>query len=243
MSPAGFRLHVHEALPSTSDLVIRLAEAGEPEGIVILAHHQTAGRGTKGRGWEGPSGNLHLSVLLRPDEPLRFAVQWSFVAAVALADALLPLLPDPSVLSLKWPNDLMLNGAKAAGILAETSAGGAGGIAWVCLGIGVNLAHAPDVPGRATASLADLGLAPPTPEAFAADLLNALAARRAQRAAEGFGAIRAAWLARGPAMGAPLAIRRQGAEITGRFAGLADDGSLLLATGERIQAFTSGEVA
>lgn len=243
MSPAGFRLHVHEALPSTSDLVIRLAEAGEPEGIAILARRQTAGRGTQGRGWEGPSGNLHLSVLLRPDEPLRLAPQWGFVAAVALADALLPLLPDPSALALKWPNDLMLNGAKAAGILAETSADGAGGIAWVCLGIGVNLAHAPEVPGRATASLASLGLTPPAPEGLAADLLAAIATRRAQRKAEGFAPIRAAWLARGPAEGTHLAIRRQGAEITGRFAGLAEDGSLLLAIGERIQALTSGEVA
>ncbi|HWT10190.1 MAG TPA: biotin--[acetyl-CoA-carboxylase] ligase, partial [Roseomonas sp.] len=104
------------------------------------------------------------------------------------------------------------------------------------------LAHAPNVPGRSTASLAGLGLAPPSPEDFAEHLLAAIAARRAQRAAEGFAPIRAAWLARGPVPGTHLAIRRQGAEIAGRFAGLAEDGSLLLATGDRIQALTSGEV-
>ena len=243
MIAPGFRLLVHEALPSTSDLVIRLAEAVEPEGVAVLAHRQTAGRGTQGRSWEGPSGNLHLSVLLRPAEPLHLAPQWGLLAAVALADAVVPHLPDPGSLALKWPNDLMLNGAKAAGILAEASADGAGAMAWLCLGIGVNLAHAPDVPGRATASLASLGLAPPSPEDFAAGLLAAIAARRAQRAAEGFDPIRAAWLARGPAAGTHLAIRRQGAEIAGRFAGLAEDGRLLLATGDRIQAVTSGEVA
>jgi BirA family biotin operon repressor/biotin-[acetyl-CoA-carboxylase] ligase len=233
-----FRLQVHEALPSTSDLLIRLAEAGEPEGLAILAHRQTAGRGTQGRAWEGPVGNLHLSVLLRPAEPLRLVPQWGFLAAVALTDALLPLLPDPAALSLKWPNDLLLGGAKAAGILTES-----GGSGWVCLGIGGNLSHAPQLPGRATASLAGLGVAPPAPEDFAAALLAAIGRRRAQRAAEGFGAIRAAWLACGPAPGSHLAIRRQGAEITGRFAGLADDGSLLIDTGGRIRTLASGEVA
>ncbi|MEO3471591.1 biotin--[acetyl-CoA-carboxylase] ligase [Roseomonas sp. CAU 1739] len=243
MSPAGFRLEVHEALSSTSDEVIRLAEAGGPDGIAILARQQTAGRGTKGRAWQGPSGNLHLSVLLRPDEPMRLAPQWSFLAAVALADALLPFLPAPSLLTLKWPNDLMLGGAKAAGILAETGTDGAGNLAWVCLGIGVNLAQAPEVPGRTTASLAGLGIVPPAPEAFAADLLTALDRRRAERRVDGFGPILAAWLARGPVAGAPLAIRRQGAEIAGRFAGLAEDGRLLLDTGGRVEAFASGEVA
>ncbi|MBR0651896.1 biotin--[acetyl-CoA-carboxylase] ligase [Roseomonas terrae] len=243
MTPAAFRLQVHEALPSTSDLVIRLAETGEPEGLAVLARQQTAGRGTQGRVWEGPSGNLHLSVLLRPTEPLRLAPQWGFVAAVALADALLPLLPDPNLLSLKWPNDLMLGGAKAAGILAETGADGAGGLGWVCIGIGVNLARAPEVPGRATASLAAMGIVPPVPEEFAVSLLEAIDHRRRQRQAEGFAPIRAAWLARGPAPGAHLAIRRRGAEIAGRFAGLADDGSLLIDTGGRVQSLASGEVA
>ncbi len=237
------RLRIHEALPSTSDLVIRLAEAGEPDGTAVLARRQTAGRGTQGRVWEGPSGNLHLSVLLRPSEPLRLAPQWGFLAAVALADALGPLLPDPAALALKWPNDVMLGGAKAAGILAETGTGSNGVIAWLCLGIGVNLAHAPQVPGRETACLAGFGVAPPAPEHFAADLLAAIDRRRAQRQAEGFAAIRDAWLARGPSVGAHLAIRRRGGDIAGRFAGLAEDGSLLLATGERIQALASGEVA
>nr|WP_246514337.1 biotin--[acetyl-CoA-carboxylase] ligase [Neoroseomonas soli] len=236
-------MRIHEALPSTSDLVAQLAGAGEPEGLAVLARRQTAGRGTQGRAWESRAGNLHLSVLLRPTEPLRHAPQWGLLAAVALADAVAPLLPDPASLALKWPNDLMLGGAKAAGILAEVVAGDRGGIAWLCLGIGVNLAHAPEVPGRATACLADAGIAPPPPEEFARSLLAALDRRRAQRLAEGFGAIRAAWLARGPAPDTHLAVRRHGAEIAGRFAGLAEDGSLLLTTGGRVHAIASGEVA
>lgn len=242
MSSAAFRLSVHEALPSTSDLVARLAEAGEPEGLAVLARRQTAGRGTQGRGWESPAGNLYLSVLLRPGEALRTAPQWGLLAAVALADAVADHLPDPAVLALKWPNDLLLGGAKAAGILAEASAGPEGRIAWLCLGIGVNLAHAPEVPGRATACLAAQGVASPDPVAFAEHLLAALDRWRSRRALEGFGPVRAAWLARGPALDSHLAIRRQGRDIAGSFVGLAEDGSLLLATGGQVHAVASGEV-
>jgi BirA family biotin operon repressor/biotin-[acetyl-CoA-carboxylase] ligase len=242
-TPHGFRLRVHEVLPSTADLVAQLAEAGEPEGLAVLARRQTAGRGTQGRAWEGRSGNLHISILLRPADPVRQAPQWGLLAAVALADAVAESLPDPAPLALKWPNDLLLGGAKAAGILTEASATPQGGIAWLNLGIGVNLAHAPEVPGRATACLADAGIAPPDPEAFAHRLLAALGRRRTERATAGFAPIRAAWLARGPAIGTHLAIRREGRDIAGAFAGLAEDGSLLLATGGRVHAVASGEVA
>ena len=239
MTQHRFRLRVHEALPSTSDLVAQLAAADEPDGLAVLAHRQTAGRGTQGRAWESRAGNLHLSVLLRPNEPLRHAPQWSLLAAVALADAVAASVPDAHAVALKWPNDLLLNGAKAAGILAEASADDLGGIAWLCLGIGVNLAHAPLVEGRATACLADTGIAAPTPEAFAATLLAALDARRTQRLTEGFAPIRAAWLARGPALDAHLSLTNG---VAGRFAGLAEDGSLLLSTGGRVHALASGEV-
>nr|WP_246522749.1 biotin--[acetyl-CoA-carboxylase] ligase [Neoroseomonas eburnea] len=236
-------MRVHEELSSTSDLVAQLAEAGEPDGAAVLARRQTAGRGTQGRAWDSRVGNLHLSILLRPSGSLRDAPQWALLAAVALADAVAPLLPDPASLRLKWPNDLLLNGAKMAGILAEATADQRGGIAWLSLGIGVNLAHAPQVPGRATACLADLGGPVPAPEAFAGDLLAALDHWRDRQQAEGFAAIRAAWLARGPAPDAELVVRRGADVITGRFAGLAEDGGLLLTSDGRLRAIVSGEVA
>lgn len=239
MTPHRFRLRVHAALPSTSDLVAQLAAAGEPDGLAVLAHRQTAGRGTQGRPWESRAGNLHLSVLLRPAEPLRHAPQWGLLAAVALSDALAATIPDPAAITLKWPNDLMLNGAKAAGILAEASANDQGGIGWLCLGIGVNLAHAPAVEGRATACLAGAGIVPPSPEAFAATLLAALDTRRTQRITEGFAPIRAAWLARGPVLDTHIALT---SGIAGRFAGLAEDGALLLSSGGRVHAHASGEL-
>ncbi|BDG72572.1 biotin--[acetyl-CoA-carboxylase] ligase [Roseomonas fluvialis] len=239
MTQHRFRLRVHAALPSTSDLVAQLAASGEPDGLAVLAHRQTAGRGTQGRAWESRAGNLHLSVLLRPAEPLRHAPQWGLLAAVALGDAVAATIPDPRAITLKWPNDLMLNGAKAAGILAEASPDDQGGIAWLCLGIGVNLDHAPQVEGRVTACLADTGIVAPRPEAFAETLLAALDGRRTQRITEGFAPIRAAWLERGPALDTHLALS---SGIAGRFAGLAEDGRLLLATGGRVHALASGEL-
>ena len=227
----SFRLTIHESLPGSSALLTELAARGEPEGLAILARRQTAGRGTQGRVWESPAGNLHLSVLLRPTGPLREAPQWALLAAVALHQAAGP----PS--RLKWPNDLMLGGAKAAGILTETAATAEGSIDWLVCGFGVNLAFAPEVPGRATAAL---GAEPP--EDFAARLLDALVHWRRIRLLEGFAPIRAAWMAAGPEPDAHLSIRQGSRRIAGRYAGLAEDGGLLLATGGRVHAVHVGEI-
>ena len=240
MIPSTFRLEVHASLPSTSDLLLRRAQAGEPEGLAILARRQTAGRGTAARRWESPEGNLYLSLLLRPAGPIREAPQWALLAAVALAETLVPLLPDPGALRLKWPNDALLDGAKLAGILAEAAADGQGGIAWLVLGIGVNLAHAPALPDRPTAALPPPA---PAPEAFAAALLEAIGRWRDIHARDGLAPIRTAWAGFGPAPGAPLTVRQGEGMLTGRFAGLGEDGSLLLATEAGIRRIIAGEVA
>ena len=243
MVAPGFRLEVHEVLSSTSDLVAERAAAGEPAGLAVLAHRQTAGRGTQGRGWESPSGNLFMTVLLRPGGRLRDAPQWSLLAGVALAEAVAPLLPDPGALALKWPNDLLLHGRKLAGILSEASSDAQGAVAWVSLGIGVNLATAPQVPGRETASLAAGGVTPPAPMVFAERLLERIGHWYDQRQTDGFETVRAAWLARGPAPDAPIRVRAPGgARKVGRFAGLAEDGSLLIADEGRVQRLAAGEV-
>jgi BirA family biotin operon repressor/biotin-[acetyl-CoA-carboxylase] ligase len=237
----AWRLAVHETLPSTSDLCRTLALAGEPEGFAVLARRQTAGRGSRGRQWESPAGNLHLSVLLRPREPARNAAQWALLAAVALGDALAPLLPEEQALALKWPNDVLLRGRKLAGVLAESAATPEGGLEWLVIGIGVNLAVAPEVPGRAAACLAELA-APPAPEALARDLLARLAGWHRRRVLESFAPVRAAWLQRGPVPGAGVTLRLGAATLSGGFAGLGEDGSLLMQTGGRVRAFTAGEV-
>jgi BirA family biotin operon repressor/biotin-[acetyl-CoA-carboxylase] ligase len=238
---SSWRLRVYGELPSTQDAILRAAEAGEPEGLAVLARRQTAGRGRGGRGWESPPGNLHLSLLLRPHGPAAQAAQWALLAAVGLAEALAPhLRPGAPPLALKWPNDVLLGGAKLAGILAEAATGPSGELTWLALGIGANLAHAPRLPdGRPTSSFATFGVVPPTPEAFAADLLAALDCWRRIRARQGFAPIRTAWLERGPPPDAPVTI----GGMMGRFAGLGEDGSLLLATADgAVHAMVAGEV-
>ena len=201
-----FALEVVEQAASTNDELKRRAEAGAGE-VALMARRQTAGRGRMGRLWTAPAGNLNLSVLLRPG-PVRSPGHWSLMCGVALAEAVRAARPDADV-RLKWPNDVLLDGGKLAGILLE-----AGGD-WVVAGFGVNLVAAP-VLDRPTACLG----VPLGPEAFAEALLGRVAAWRDRMAAEGFRPVRDAWLASGPAPGAALP--------EGTFAGLADDGALLV---------------
>jgi BirA family biotin operon repressor/biotin-[acetyl-CoA-carboxylase] ligase len=236
-----WRLQIHEVLPSTSDLCRTLAAAGEPEGLAVLARRQTQGRGSRGRDWESPAGNLHLSVLLRPDEPAGQAAQWSLLAGVALAEAIAELLPHSAELELKWPNDLLLGNAKLAGILVDSAARPDGMLDWLAIGIGVNLANAPDVPGRTVACLAEI-VPPPAPEDFAGTVLACLGRWRCRRRHEGFAAIRAAWLGYAPEPGRHIEFRLGDRRLGGLFAGLGADGSLLLHTGGGVQSFAAGEV-
>ena len=230
--PAGWRLRSFESLPSTQTLLATLAEAGEPERLAILARRQTAGRGREGRSWEGPAGNLHLSLLLRPPGPARLIPQYGLLAAVALHEA--AARPEAR---LKWPNDLLLGEAKAAGILAEAALAPDGAIAHLIIGFGANLAHAPVLPDRHTACL---GAEPP--EALAGRLLHALDRWLTRAAVEGFAPVREAWMRAGPERGALLTIRQGADAVSGRYEGLAEDGGLLLATGGRVHRFVSGEV-
>lgn len=230
------RLRIHESLPSTQSLVSELAERGEPAGLAVMARRQTAGRGRAGRPWQSEAGNLQLSLLLRPQGPARDVAGYSLLAAVALHEAAQRHAPDRS-LSLKWPNDLMEGEAKLAGILTEAALDDQGGIAHLIIGIGVNLAHAPAVQGRAVASLG-----PVPPEEFAGHLLERITHWRDLRLREGFAPIRAAWMERGPERGVLMTVLQGDNPVSGRYEGLAEDGGLMLATGGRLHVFHAGEV-
>jgi BirA family biotin operon repressor/biotin-[acetyl-CoA-carboxylase] ligase len=184
---------------------------------------------------------LYVSVLLRPRGPIRDGGLWSLLAAVALAETVAALLPDASALTLKWPNDLLLHGRKLAGILLDSAGDGSGGLDWLVIGFGLNLATTPEVPGRAIASVAEVA-PPPPPEQVAEALLARLDHWRRVRLLEGFAPVRAAWLGRAQPIGAHLTVSLSGEEVGGAFAGLAEDGSLLLQTGGRVRAFAAGEI-
>ncbi len=239
ISSPPWRLRSYPLLLSTQDLCRGLAQAGEPGHLAVRADVQSAGRGTKGRSWESGRGNLFMSVLLRPNSPAREANQLALLAGVALAQTTAALLPEPGSLRLKWPNDLLLGGRKLAGILTESAAAD-GRLDWLVIGFGVNLATAPDLAGTPTACLAGQ-MVPPAPSSFADALLERLDHWLERHAAEGFSPVRAEWLRYAPQPGSVLTVRLAGASYNGVFAGLGDDGRLLLQSGRDVRAFAVGE--
>src|SRR6185436_12611332 len=132
--PDGWTLVALQSVGSTNDEAARLAAAGAAEGTVVWAREQTAGRGRRGRHWASPVGNLYTSAIVRPDCPAARAAELGFVAALAVAD----MVPAGRPVRLKWPNDVLVEGAKVAGILPESSIGADGQAEHVILGIGVN---------------------------------------------------------------------------------------------------------
>lgn len=224
MAAHGFALEIVEETGSTSEDLKRRAAAGEPGSAALMARRQTAGHGRLGRAWQSAEGNLHLSLLLRP-ATLRHPGHWSLLAAVALLDALRACLPGAAGLRLKWPNDILLNGAKLAGILLEGNL--TEEAPWLVIGFGVNLASAPDGLGQPTGCVADMA-PPPAPDAFAHSLLGAVQAWRSTYEAAGFQPVRAAWLAVGSAPGEAMAVSVGGRRMEGTFRGIGADGALLL---------------
>lgn len=243
-APGGrFRQHWHDEVASTNDLARELAEAGEPAGIWALARRQTAGRGRHGRAWQSPVGNFHGSLLLRPTCPLAEATTLSLVVGLAVAEALHDVTAGGVVPRLKWPNDVLIGPAKLAGILLEGGHPDTPEGTWVVVGVGANLAHHPALPGRATASLAGLGFADVTPEAFLDALDGPLATRLAAWEAGGFAALRGSWLDAAHGLGQEVTLKRGREEHKGRLADLGADGSILLESPTGcLERFTTGEL-
>ncbi len=230
---------------STSSEAARLAP-GLTQPTWIMARRQTAGRGRRGRVWIAPEGNFAASLALRPGgDPAQAALR-SFVAALALADALAQLCGPHASLSLKWPNDLLLNGGKVAGILLE-SAGAGGAISHLILGVGVNLITAPPRAAVETGAIAPVSVVGETGLTLTQDeLLDALAAAYArwerQFVTFGFAPVRTAWLNRAARLGQPIVARTVSETIEGTFETIADDGALVLKTATGRRAIPAADV-
>jgi len=210
---------------STNDDMMALVRDGAPEGTWLRADRQESGRGRQGRPWISPPGNLYASTLVRRmagDPP---APSLAMVAAVAL-DELLQAWLGPDRLLIKWPNDLLADSAKISGILLE------GADRAVVVGIGVNLAYHPEGIDRPATSLAALGLSPPDPGDFLADLAAVFAAWLARWRGEGLGVVLARWQARAHPPGTALSVRAPDGAIDGLYDGLDADGALRLRTAD-----------
>lgn len=239
--PAFFHLVALEACGSTNDEAKRLAQAGAPEGTLVWARRQTAGKGRRGRGWTSPEGNLFCSLVLRPDMPPAQAALVSFVAAVAVGEAVAGLVPGRP--ELKWPNDVLLDGAKVSGILLESEPGPGRALDWLVLGVGINVRHFPgDLPYAAT-SLAAAGAAVDVTAGLVLERYAAsFAAWYARFRTQGFAPVRAAWLNAAKGLGQEVTVRLAEGSFTGRLADLDESGGLLVDTATGRQRVTAGDV-
>lgn len=225
-----------EVVGSTNDWMTEQAAAGASDGLWVRADHQLGGRGRRGRSWTSETGNLFATTLCRPQPGEGPAQQLSFVAALALDHALQWWVPAER-LSLKWPNDVLLDGVKCCGILLEGSEGA------TIIGFGVNLLHHPEGTERPATSLVTAGIHPPTAVEFAARLRECFTACRAMWRAEGFEPIRERWLGRAADKGGLLAARLGHETLTGRFDDLGHDGALQLRLVDgSVRAIHAGEV-
>jgi BirA family transcriptional regulator, biotin operon repressor / biotin---[acetyl-CoA-carboxylase] ligase len=232
-----------ETIDSTNAEAMRRAVGGERGPLWIVAARQSAGRGRQGREWDSGAGNLYATLLVTLPVPADVATQTSFVAALAVFDVAAGVLGGDAKLSLKWPNDVLLDGAKLSGILIETVAHDADSTT-VAIGVGVNLAHAPEHTRYGATSLAEHGRHVAPDEAFAS-LAAAMGARLAAwNDGRDFAVIRRDWTAHAAGLGRVARVTMGERTVTGEFTGLASDGALLLSeTGGRLHAIHAGEVS
>lgn len=234
------RLLSFASTDSTNEEIRRRAKTGAPEGTAVVAETQTAGRGRRGRTWISPPGNLYCSLLLRPQCATRDAANLSFAAALAVAEALLPLLPEGIDLRFKWPNDVLLTGKKVAGILIESEIEG-GALSFAVVGAGINIANFPPDTEFPATSLAAVGCRTTVHEVMDA-YFDHLRFWYGRWRSEGFAPLRDAWLARAAGIGQVIDVRMAHERLRGKFSELDDSGALILETDAGQRAITAGDV-
>ena len=237
--------HICDSLDSTNAQALRLAPT-TPGPAWILAYEQTAGKGRRARPWVSPRGNFHATLLLHPKDAAPQVALRSFAAALALREALVAVSNLPHAFSLKWPNDVLLNGNKLAGILLESTSSGQG-VAHLAIGIGVNLIAAPDASMVEDGALKPVSLLGETglrvePETFLTHLAAAYDAWENTLATQGFAPLRAAWLSYAARLGQPIRARTGAATHHGIFETIDATGSLLLRTPHETLAIPAAEV-
>jgi BirA family transcriptional regulator, biotin operon repressor / biotin---[acetyl-CoA-carboxylase] ligase len=239
---AGVRLIAHDTLASTNAEALARARAGESGPLWVTAARQTAGRGRRGNVWVSEPGNLYGSLLLTNAAPPAHLPELCFVGATALLDASRKVAPTLAAkFKLKWPNDLLLDGAKVAGILIEAES--VGGKTATVVGIGANCAHHPADTAHPATDLAAAGVSV-TPDTLFHAVSGTMLMRLAQwdRGA-GFSTIRAEWLANAAGLSGDIHVRLADRELSGRFETLDSAGRLILRLpAGNLEAITAGEI-
>jgi BirA family biotin operon repressor/biotin-[acetyl-CoA-carboxylase] ligase len=256
---AGYRLAGFDSVGSTNAEALAAAGAGDPGGHWFAALQQTAGRGRRGRPWQSPHGNLAASLLIVPDADPAVAATLGFVAGVALKHALTSLIPGNGIrigldgadatvgdgharIALKWPNDVLADGAKLAGILLEAKKQPDGRLA-IVIGFGVNVVAAPPGLPYPAMCVADLGVKLSAAEVFAALSDAWVESFAVWRDGQGVGEILEQWRRAAAGIGAPVAVSRSGDVVRGIFETVDDAGRLIVrADDQSLIAITAGDV-
>ncbi len=233
--------HEHvESIGSTNQTLLERALAGETGPLWLTAGQQFTGRGRSARQWSSPPGNLYASLLLSDPCPMRDAPGLGFVAGVALISALRRAAPDIAGISLKWPNDVLIAGAKLAGILPEARR--IDDRLAIVIGMGVNCAFHPENTPYPATSLAARGR-PLDPMALMAALKPAMAETLSLfDEGRGFGDVLALWRRHAHGLGGDITVKPPTGPVTGIFEGIADDGALLLRQGGAVSRISAGDV-
>ena len=228
----GHHLHYYEEIGSTNDEAFRLGLAGAPEGTVLIADRQTAGRGRMQRSWHSPDEtNIYNSIILRPEIELAKAPQISILAGVAVAEVLNDYCPDK--VKLKWPNDVLIDRKKVCGILPQVKTS-ANAVNFIVLGIGINVNinnnQFPDeIRDLATSLVIETGNEISRLELIIS-LYENLTKWYKQLLKKGFGSIREKWLSLTPMIGQTVQVMFYEETVSGQAIGLDEDGSLILLT-------------
>lgn len=240
---AGYRLKEFEHIGSTNAEALANAQTSEAGSVWYVTKDQRSGRGRRGREWSTQTGNLAATLLLVHDYPLELAATLSFVAGLSLVEAVEQLLPDtPTRFQLKWPNDVLADGAKLSGILLESSLLKDGRKALV-IGIGVNVLHSPEGVPYAVSNLKANGYSQ-----GAEQLLEALAERFAVNFAlwndgQGLETIRTHWLRHAARLGEIIRVQSGGETLEGTFSSIDSQGHLVLSLPQgRKKTISAGEV-
>lgn len=239
--PDGYGRFVRDEVTSTFEAAGELL-SDTPAPFWVLAHQQTAARGRRGRHWAMPKGNFAATLVLRPDEPPGVMALRSFVMSLALFQTCVQVSAQPDAFAVKWPNDVLMQGGKVAGILLES-----GGMGTLAIGVGVNLAAAPDSAQLEAGAVRPVSLAGDLgcqidPETFLNLLAQAYALAEQQFQSFGFAPIRAAWLAHAARLGQVITARTGREEFVGTFEDVDADGNLMLRTPLGLRAITAADV-
>ncbi|MBM3468272.1 MAG: biotin--[acetyl-CoA-carboxylase] ligase [Alphaproteobacteria bacterium] len=223
-----FTLYDYAVVGSTNDEAKVLLAQGAGEGTVIRAERQTAGRGRRGGNWISEVGNLYCSIILTPECTLSEANQLSFVMAIAVGEAVLPMLLIPHTLTYKWPNDLLLEGKKVAGILIETESQGEQFVKSCVIGIGLNIHVVPEHSKYQVTALIDHVKSSIDKEALFVALLDNVKTYYEIWRQKGFQTIRKVWLERAHGLGQKMQVVIGEKETHAEFMDLSPEGALVL---------------